>query len=249
MAPRGPKMAPKGPKMVPRWPKTVPRGPKMAPRRPQEGPKTAPRRSQEGPRFSKRPQDGPKRPQGGPNMASRTDLGSSWASGAAKNLVQDVSKSMFEAIEMAKRTLVEIRFSPRRGASFSHAKRCQKRPRGPKWPQDDPKRPQDGPKRPQDGLKRPQDGLKRLQDGLKMVPRESSLGLTPIDPRLGRQVSLPTPIGPRLGRQVSPTMAPGAPRARGLIIKNKHQPIQDLTRPGPKAWRINIGPLLKVDAR
>ena len=160
--------------MDPRWPQDGPKmaprcscGPQDGPKRTQDGPKSAPRRSQEGPRFSKRPQDGPKRPQGGPNMASRTDLGSSWASGAAQNLVQDVSKSMFEAIEMAKRTLVEIRFSPRRGASFSHAKRCQKRPRSPKWPQDDPKRPQNGLKRPQDGLKRPQDGLKRLQDGLK----------------------------------------------------------------------------------
>ena len=42
-----------------------------------------------------------------------------------------------------------------------------------------------------------------------MVPREPFLGLTPIDPRLGRQVSLPTPIGPRLSRQVSLTMALG----------------------------------------
>ena len=54
---------------------------------------------------------------------------------------------------------------------------------------------------------------------LKIWSQESPfLGLAPIDPRLGRQVSLPTPIEPRLGRLVSPTMAPGAPRARGLII-------------------------------
>ena len=89
----------------------------------------------------------------------------------------------------------------------------------------------------------------------KTVPREPSLGLEPIDPRLSRQVSLPTPIGPRLSRQVSPTMAPGAPRARGIIIvcyyhysyyylTPKHQPIQDLTRFGPKARRITLTPFL-----
>ena len=84
---------------------------------------------------------------------------------------------------------VNICFLPRRGASFSHAKRCQHRPRGPRWPQEGPKKaprwPQDGPKRTQDGPKmaprRPQDGPKRAQDsprGPKMDPRDPKVAPT-----------------------------------------------------------------------
>ena len=105
-------------------------------------------------------------------MASRTDLGSSWASGAAKNRVQDVSKSMFEAIEMAKRTLVEICVSPQRGASFSHAKRCLKRPRGTKGARN--------------GHKMTPRGPKMAPRGPKMAPGGPIEAPAPIDPRLGR---------------------------------------------------------------
>ena len=68
----------------------------------------------------------------------------------------------------------------------------------------DPKMAQDGanlgPKRP----KIAQDGPKMARDWAQEVP---SWGLTP--------------IGGRLGKQVRPTIAPGAPHARSIIL-NKH---------------------------
>ena len=143
-SPRGPEMGPRGPKVAQTWPE----GPRLeAPRWSQDGPTMAPR-------FPKRPRDGTKKPLGGPNMTPRTAFGSSWASWAAQNRVQDVPKSVFEAIEMAKCLFVNTCFSPRRGASFSHAKRCQHRPRGPKK-----------------ATRKPQDGPKRIQNGPKTVPK------------------------------------------------------------------------------
>ena len=118
-------------------------------------------------------------------------MGSSWASWETKNRVQDVPKSMFEAIEMAKRTLVKICFSPRRGASFSHAKRRQKRPRGTKRPQNgtnmnprDPKMPPEGPKMASRGA----NGIWRLpvpswQPPPSPLPRQSHPGTHPPEPK------------------------------------------------------------------
>ena len=91
---------------------------------------------------------------------------------------------------MAKRTLVKICFSPRRGASFSHAKRRQKRPRGTKRPQNgtnmnprDPKMPPEGPKMASRGA----NGIWRLPlpswlpAGSPPYPGKATPALTPLN--------------------------------------------------------------------
>ena len=90
---------------------------------------------------------------------------------------------------MAKRTLVKICFSPRRGASFSHAKRRQKRPRGTKRPQNgtnmnprDPKMPPEGPKMASRGA----NGIWRLPLPSWLPPRppypgKATPALTPLN--------------------------------------------------------------------
>ena len=178
-----------------RWPKAAPILPHNSPQLPPRGLKMAPRWPQEAPRW---PQYGSKMAQDGPKMGSR------WAP-KSLNSVGEINMFAFEG-----------HLSPKMA---------------PSWPQEAPRWPKMAPRWPQDGPVRQKTYTcacgRSDQDDSKKAPRRLKTTIVTARAHVYAH-SRRSPTRERVekeerkSRHLSTALAPGAPRARGIILFKKH---------------------------